>query len=142
MQCFSSLLGLDHSRQGLSAALTPQLYFLDQATNRPAGQWLGSLLPELFWDQVKPQPCCGNQENLPPSRRRTQMWNLVGVGEDAVLGQSSVTSTRHCTPQPISRHAPPIHCCQLLIGEEQRVTGEVHPAYAFPCSRRGIGRSQ
>lgn len=66
----------------------PQPYFPDQGPNRPAGQRLASLPPQPFWDQAEPRPHRGNQENLPPSLSRTQVWNLVGVGEDTVLGQN------------------------------------------------------
>lgn len=82
----------------------PQPYILDQAPKRPAGQGLGSLPLQPSRGQGDPQPHRGNQENLPPSLSLTQMWKLVGVGEDTVLGQNCLS-----LPLPLrTRHAPTI----------------------------------
>lgn len=95
-------------------------------------------------EPVETQPHHGNQENQPPSLSLVQMWKLIGVEEDTVLGPNhwsdlGVSTTDTACHSLSSRHAPPIPASSSSWRAE-RVIGEVHPVYAFPCSKRGTGR--
>lgn len=125
-------LCLDWTTQaGALGGPAPQPCFLDQAPNPPAGQWLGSLPPQPFWDQVEPQSPRGKQENLPPSLS----LNLAGVGEDTLLGQNPLSPPLTGNTGP----APPVPASTSSRGA-QGVLNEVHqsgPERRIALDRQG-----